>query len=339
MKIILLIILLFLEINVATAQSPHGKTFQMDCAQCHTSAEWVVDQSKLAFNHNDTRFILKGQHLLVKCRACHPTLVFPEAKPECNNCHLDMHQQTVGNECSRCHNTSTWIIPNVRNIHLQSRFPLVGAHFSADCNRCHISSCKLQFAPMSIDCFDCHRDKYLATTQPNHKQSGYSTNCVECHLERSYEWTASGFNHDFFPLTGGHTTNCTLCHGEGKYEKVSSVCVDCHQSDYNKATNPNHTLSKFPVACNDCHTTSPGWKPAFYKQHDSASFPIYSGKHKGEWNSCADCHKQMGNYSNFTCIDCHEHSKASMDRKHDEERDYSYNSNACLTCHPRGNSD
>lgn len=339
MKLIFTIILLVLEIIAATAQSPHGKNFEMDCTQCHTSDKWVVDQSKLTFNHNDTHFTLKGQHLQVQCKACHPTLVFPEAKTECYNCHLDMHQQTLGNDCSRCHSTSTWIIQNVREIHLQSRFPLVGAHTTADCNRCHTSASKLLFAPVSINCYDCHRDKYLATTQPDHQKAGYSTNCYECHLERSYEWTASGFNHEFFPLTGGHATNCTMCHGEGKFEKISSACIDCHQTNYNAATNPNHLQSKFPATCADCHTTSPGWKPALYKQHDSESFPIYSGKHKNAWKSCTECHQQEGNYSVFTCIDCHEHSKATMDNKHSERRDYTYTSNACLSCHPRGNSD
>lgn len=339
MNVFISILLLIFEMIAPGKQSPHGKNFKIDCAQCHTSAEWVVDQSKLSFNHNDTRFTLKGQHLQVQCKACHPTLVFPEAKQECYSCHVDMHQQSVGNDCSRCHNNATWIIPNVRDIHLQSRFPLVGAHSSADCNRCHTSASKLQFATMSIDCYDCHRDKYMATTQPNHQQSGYSTNCIECHRQNSYEWTASGFNHDFFPLTGGHSINCARCHGEGKYEAISSACIDCHQTNYNATTSPNHLQSKFPTTCADCHTTSPNWKPALFKQHDSESFPIYSGKHKNEWSSCTDCHKQEGNFSSFSCIDCHEHRKSAMDKEHDEERDYSYNSNACLNCHPSGNSD
>ena len=328
-----------LEIFTLKAQFPHGKDFQMDCVQCHTSAEWTVDRSKMTFDHNNTHFVLKGQHLQVQCKSCHPKLVFTEAKSECFNCHTDMHEQTVGNDCSRCHNSSTWIIQSVKSIHLQSRFPLLGAHATADCSSCHSSASKLQFRTLGIDCYDCHREKYLATTQPNHQQSGYSTNCIDCHRQNSQEWTASGINHDFFPLTGGHTINCAMCHGEGKFEKVTNVCVDCHRINYNSATNPNHIQSKFPTTCSDCHTTNPNWQPALYKQHDSDYFPVYSGRHKNVWKSCTECHKQEGNYSSFSCIDCHEHNKTSMDKAHSDRRDYSYNSSACLSCHPRGNSD
>ena len=49
-----------------------------------------------------------------------------------------------------------------------------------------------------------------------------------------------------------------------------------------------------------------GW---FFSSHD-AYFPIYSGKHKGEWNDCVDCHIQSSNYKIFSCINCHEHNNA-----------------------------
>ena len=65
-------------------------------------------------------------------------------------------------------------------------------------------------------------------------------------------------------------------------------------------------------------------------------FPIDSGAHLGEWNSCADCHVVPSNYSAFECILCHEHNQTDMDNKHDEERDYEYLSTACFSCHPQG---
>jgi hypothetical protein len=65
-------------------------------------------------------------------------------------------------------------------------------------------------------------------------------------------------------------------------------------------------------------------------------FPIYSGDHEGEWNSCLECHTDPNNYSVFTCITCH--TQADTDDEHplDEVPDYIYESNACLQCHPDG---
>ena len=49
-----------------------------------------------SFNHNTTKLPLVGQHIEVNCRQCHPTLIFSEAKTECNECHTDVHQATAG---------------------------------------------------------------------------------------------------------------------------------------------------------------------------------------------------------------------------------------------------
>jgi hypothetical protein len=339
MRLFSIILVVILGLSAFKNQSPHGEKFNLDCSMCHTPKDWAVEKSKMTFDHNKTSFVLEGEHSNVQCRSCHLTLVFSETKTECINCHQDMHNQTVGFDCVRCHTPSTWIIGNTRNIHLQSRFPLVGAHIMADCNGCHPSASNLQFNTLGIDCYSCHKVNYLATANPNHLQVGYSTNCIECHSEKGYEWSAAGINHDFFPLTGGHALSCTLCHENGKFEKVTTICSDCHIDNYNSAGSPNHVQSGFSTNCTECHTTDSGWRPAAYKQHDSQDFPIYSGKHKNQWDNCSACHTETGNYSTFSCLNCHEHRKSAMDSKHDERRDYSYESNACYTCHPIGKAD
>ncbi|HKJ01704.1 MAG TPA: hypothetical protein VJ997_04595, partial [Longimicrobiales bacterium] len=65
-------------------------------------------------------------------------------------------------------------------------------------------------------------------------------------------------------------------------------------------------------------------------------FPIYSGKHRGEWNSCGDCHTTPTDLSVFSCLTCHEHNQKDMDDKHKGRSGYVYESGACLSCHPRG---
>jgi hypothetical protein len=193
-----------------------------------------------------------------------------------------------------------------------------------------------RFEPLGIECVDCHRTTYQATTKPNHQVAGYSTNCSECHSANSAGWDAANISHDFFPLSMGHSISCKECHLSGDYTKVSKDCNSCHLKDYNSTKNPNHQTIGLSTNCLDCHTTNPGWKPAKFTEHDARFFPVYSGEHSGTWTNCAECHKQTDNYSVFTCTDCHEHAKTKMDNEHDGENGYQYNSLACFTCHPQG---
>jgi hypothetical protein len=338
-KLSLIAGIIFLSVTVLGqySQSPHGRTFTVDCARCHTDENWEVSPNKVTFNHDSTDFPLVGQHQKVNCKNCHPTLIFTEAKTECSDCHTDIHQQTVGYDCARCHNNNSWVVTNVSSIHRESRFPLMGAHKTADCSACHKSASNLQFEALGTECINCHSADYYATTNPNHTALGYSTNCYECHSISSLEWKANTYTHDFFPLVQGHSIpRCNDCHGEAPYQKVSSDCWDCHEADYNQTTSPNHAEAVFSSDCASCHSLSPGWTPAKFTKHDAENFPIYSGKHKGAWSSCSKCHTNESDYSSFSCTACHEHSKSRMDSQHNDVRNYVYESNACYSCHPRG---
>jgi len=141
--------------------------------------------------------------------------------------------------------------------------------------------------------------------------------------------------HDFFPLTKGHDiADCARCHTNGTYSNTPSDCIACHQTDYETALDPNHAVSNFSQNCIDCHTTDPDWMPAKFAQHDALYFPIYSGEHKGEWDQCADCHTDPSNYAVFSCTVCH--TNPETDNHHGGISGYSYNSPACLACHPTG---
>ena len=318
-------------------KNPHGPDFKLSCNLCHSPDGWYLDKKNYSFNHNTTKMPLAGQHVEVNCRQCHKSLVFKEAIPECNACHQDIHQATVGFECSRCHTPASWLVSNITEIHMLGRFPLLGAHKTADCRDCHKSESSVRFDAIGVNCVDCHREEYKAAKQPDHIQAGFSENCITCHSINAFEWAGAGFNHNFFPLTGGHSQpSCLQCHTGGNYTSLSRECYLCHKSDYDNTVNPKHTSLGFPVTCEICHTLDPGWKPASYKDHDNKSFPIYSGKHKGEWSACTDCHTNSSSWTVFSCINCHEHNKSATDSHHNEVRNYTYDSNACYRCHPRG---
>jgi hypothetical protein len=456
------------------ADSPHGSDFKISCKTCHSSKGWQLDKEIYSFDHNSTRLPLTGQHSMITCRQCHPTLVFAEAKTQCNECHNDVHQATVSPECSLCHTPASWLVNNINEIHQMSRFPLLGAHRTADCYQCHKSESLLRFDVIGVNCIDCHRQNYMATTNPNHVQSGISEDCSPCHPINSFQWVGAGFNHSIFPLVQGHstvkctdchiagnyastptdcyschqqnytsTTNpnhvaagfsttcgtchtlnpgwkpatfnhtgfpltlghstpvCTDCHIGGNYTTTPTDCYSCHQQNYTSTTNPNHVSGGFPTACGtchtlnpgwkpstfnhttfpltlghstpacsdchiggnytttptdcyschqtnynnttnpnhgtlgfsttctQCHTTNPGWKPATYLQHDSQFFPIYSGRHNGQWTFCSDCHTNAGNYTLFNCIICHANAHSGKN----------YTNAQCYSCHPKGTSD
>jgi hypothetical protein len=306
MRILSLLILcgllvLLVSLNPQT-ESPHGTGFKVSCKTCHSPKGWQLDKKIYSFNHNKTNMPLVGQHSTVDCRQCHLTLVFKDAKTECNQCHTDIHQSTVGPDCQRCHTPASWLVNNINEIHQRSRFPLLGAHRTADCIQCHKSETLTRFDVNGVNCIDCHRDKYLATTSPNHVQSGISEDCSLCHPMNAFQWTGAGFDHKIFPLTQGHSTvNCTDCHTKGVNTKTDPDCYSCHQKDFLATKNPNHTLSKISTACKDCHTLSPGWKPTNF---DHTVFPLKLGH---SVPACIDCHTG-GNYTSTSpdCYSCHQ---------------------------------
>jgi hypothetical protein len=73
--------------------------------------------------------------------------------------------------------------------------------------------------------------------------------------------------------------------------------------DYASTTRPQPRGPAIFNDCATCHTES-AWSPATF-DHDAQHFPIYSGKHNGEWSACIDCHTNPSNYAEFTCTTCH----------------------------------
>ena len=325
-----------LWITSVFGQSPHGTGLKIDCSDCHTTIGWKFDSKSALFNHDSVNYKLVGQHQSVDCKSCHKSLDFSTAKSECISCHHDPHENTLGPECAKCHTPKSWIVEDISELHRQGRFPLTGSHLNGDCKLCHKSGSTRIFEPLGIECIDCHRQNYLATSKPNHQQAGYIEDCIQCHAASSATWETKIIDHSFFPLTGGHEVSCLLCHVSGEYSKVPADCFSCHESKYNSTTIPNHQQNGIATNCADCHTPNPKWQPAKYPQHDDQFFPVFSGAHANTWSNCAECHNQSGDFTKYTCVDCHDHSKTLMDDGHKKANGYIYNSIACYTCHTNG---
>jgi len=332
-----IIALFFLTTYLLLGQSPHGDNLRIDCAKCHSPESWNFDQKNNNFNHDSTEFELRGQHQQLDCKSCHSSLKFDAVSSDCKSCHTDIHQTTVGNDCRRCHHTDSWLVTNISEIHEQANFPLTGVHTKVDCRSCHSSETNLRFNVAGVQCIDCHRADYESTTKPNHKKSGFSQNCAECHDLEGNGWNTDRINHDFFPLNKGHDIqDCARCHTTSDYSNISKDCISCHRADYDATQNPPHKSAGFPNTCVNCHTTDPNWTPAQFVAHD-LTFPIYSGKHKDKWTACVDCHKDQNDFSKFTCISCH--LNPETDDSHKNVVGYRYRDDACLACHPKGDAD
>jgi len=299
LSFIIVSIFLLSAANMWGQTSPHGK-IDFDCSDCHVSTSWKDIPAQKKFSHDATTFLLVGQHKTVACKQCHETLKFSEAKEDCASCHKDIHQNTVSVQCNNCHTPTSWLIKNITDIHQRSRFPLLGQHAKADCQQCHTRYSELNFEPLGVKCYDCHRQNYAATQNPNHAQLGFSTDCESCHSFTDAAWGYASFAHDFFPLVGGHKiSNCFSCHKVGTYTGLSKDCYSCHKSHYDQTTNPKHSSAGFSTNCATCHTIN-GWKPSSFNH---AQYFVLVGAHTSL--ACNQCHSTTFKGTPTDCYGCH----------------------------------
>jgi hypothetical protein len=322
------------EADFVAAKNPDhvASGIPRDCVNCHPTTTW----SRGKFNHDATAFPLTGAHRAVACLQCHTNGGYQGLSNQCVQCHQndyntaaspDHRQAQFPTDCTPCHSTTAWS-PATFN-HSTTRFPLTGAHRATTCDQCHGDGV---YVGKPTTCVPCHQTDYNNTTAPKHTPTSFPTTCTSCHTTTA--WSPATFNHSAtqFPLTGAHkTVTCAQCHGDGVYTGKPTTCVSCHQTDYDNTTNPKHTPSSFPTTCTTCHTTT-AWTGATFTH---SWFPR---PHHGI-SDCADCHTNPNDYTVFACITCHTHNKTTTDGEHRGRSGYSYDSNACLRCHPRGSAD
>ena len=286
----------------AVSRSPHGN-LNIPCQNCHTSAGWKPIRAVPEFDHNTTKYPLRGLHQGVACTQCHAKPVFSNTGTNCADCHADIHRRQMGADCAQCHTVKGWNIVLQRVREHDNRFPLVGGHAGLQCADCHKSEAVGQFQGLSIQCYSCHQSTYQQATEPNHVTAGFPVQCEQCHSINT--WLGAKFDHlkyTGFALTGVHTTlDCTACHAGGRFKGTPAACVGCHLLDFQKASNPNHVALGIPQTCQECHTTS-AWQPANFN-HDAVGFPLTGGHAKLQ---CDQCHTNGNfNLSSTACVSCH----------------------------------
>ena len=176
----------------SVSRSPHG-SLSIPCQNCHTSVGWKPIRAVPEFDHNTTKYPLRGQHQGVSCTQCHAKPVFTNVGTNCSDCHADIHRRQMGANCEQCHSVKGWSLITQRAKEHDNRFPLVAGHAGLDCADCHKSEAVGQFQGLSIQCYSCHQKTFQQTTSPNHVAVGFSTQCEDCHTINN--WQSVKFDH------------------------------------------------------------------------------------------------------------------------------------------------
>lgn len=333
------------------SDNPHGTAFETRaCTDCHDQQDWA---SVKAFDHDRTRFKLKGKHTDAKCDQCHTGTVFSQTPHACDACHNQRHvpKANFPARCDVCHSATGWgRISFPAKAH--SVFPLTGGHTlkapEMACRTCHGEQGNRAPGPQ---CAGCHTD-------PHGGRLGQR--CQGCHTIQSWKQVRqSAIDHERtrFPLRGAHTSvACAQCHVGGKLSPLPhSQCTDCHRDPHEGAVG---------ARCEDCHAVE-GFQPSTYRLAAHTTFAL-TGAHlavgcdqchrptppgaasSGPWDfrkgaaACTDCHTDphAGQFAPRGCTDCHsadawqpasgfDHAAAwSLEGKHAEA--------PCAHCHTDG---
>ncbi len=307
-------------------RDPHAGRLGGRCASCHATDGWrAVSQAR--FDHDRTRYPLRGRHVAVPCRECHrPDRPAHGLKfAACTDCHADRHAGQFarlegGGDCARCHTVEGYA-PSSYTVerHAGTAYPLAGAHLAVPCVGCHarpragapVSDIPFRF--QSTRCETCHRDPHRGEAATWIAKGG----CESCH--RIEAWSAAAYDHATtrFPLTDRHATaRCSACHlplapdaprGAIRLRAVNTACESCHRDPH---AGQFRAATGGSTACERCHATA-NWRAGRFDHDRDADFRI-DGAHARA--RCAQCHPREGEgEAAFTrykplgreCADCH----------------------------------
>lgn len=122
-----------------------------ECARCHDALSWKENR----FDHDKSKFPLRGSHLAVSCVQCHAGMgqgqlsqvQFRGVPTACAGCHAEAGMNAHGDfgACERCHRPDP---PGGGGFssssfdHASIGFPLTGRHADTPCQTCHAEKVK-----------------------------------------------------------------------------------------------------------------------------------------------------------------------------------------------------
>jgi hypothetical protein len=285
------------------------------CSRCHQTSSFTT-LNRGSFDHDRTRFPLRGLHVNVRCEQCHDFAGGQVARSPsfatCAGCHTpDPHAGTAtlagrSVDCASCHAEAGWR-PSLFTVvqHRETRYPLEGRHAQARCAACHV---KAQGAggvvvmrPATRDCVSCHVDPH-ANRLPR---------CADCHDVQQFRpsnITLAAHGKFAFALEGAHrAVPCAGCHAAMKRARMPSTlrlaaanaapmsftapaggCQGCHEDPHGGQFAQRPGGGGRGGACERCHDVE-AFRPARKFDHNRDAAFSLKGAHTGV--PCERCHK------------------------------------------------
>jgi len=317
---------------------PHKGKLGKVCESCHRESSW----NDFQFDHSRTKFALKGKHMGVECRDCHPQERYLSVPKECYSCHRgnDKHKKRFGEKCDKCHAPVGWATQHFDH-DKDTDFELTGEHKRVACDLCHKEDVNAYEEDRKPNCYACHK------FSDEHKGE-FGKKCEECHTTKA--WGKKKFDHEKtdFPLKGKHKdVVCQDCHPGNLFkDKVDTDCYVCHKQ------HDVHTGQQ-GKKCYECHNEA-GWLKKVHFDHDIVNFPLLgahaslaceechgSSNYKDTKPICGICHREDDNHKRRlgdTCGLCHNSSDFKVwEFDHDKQTDHklegAHKGIDCMTCH------
>jgi hypothetical protein len=307
---------------------PHSGGLGPKCADCHSTRGFqVIDKNR--FDHDRTKYPLRGKHVTTACASCHKDFSTPALKTPkfatCVECHTDAHNGTAtlaGRrvDCASCHSVNGFALSTYTTAsHATTPYPLEGKHLTVKCAACHsrstattaaktLGSARVVIRPKYAQCTDCHADDHGG-------QRMASTNkgeCAACH--RVTGWTPSTFDsaahaQTNLALDGRHQEiACVACHGLARAELppmtgtatigkagfrfriTETECAACH-TDPHRGRFSDGGSGVTPMGCPACHGMR-AFRPSTtdIAAHARFEFPL-EGAHRA--TPCSACHDEL----------------------------------------------
>ena len=306
---------------------PHEGRLGPACSKCHATDSFLrVDQK--GFDHDRTRYPLRGGHVRLACAQCHDPRAAWGKKPPfstCGGCHRDPHAGAAtlagkGADCQACHRVDAFR-PSSFTVaqHRLSRYPLTGRHAEIKCEACHpknpsgvpperLGKAGVLLRRAHNHCKDCHEDAHGGQLARRPDKGA----CEGCHRVEGWKPTAFTVKEHAalrLPLHGRHANiACAACHGAARKglpplrspEKLGSAkvalvlgetaCVACHLDPHEGRFEPDGARPQ-KSGCVGCHRMD-AFRPSAVDVtlHGKFSFPLEGG-HRAA--SCERCHGEL----------------------------------------------
>lgn len=346
-------------------QDPHVGDLGPQCSSCHQTEGWA-SLKKADFDHDGTRFPLRGQHVSVTCATCHASGRSVTGRLNCVDCHDDVHRgqfrmaAEARRDCKVCHNEASFTPPAFGFAeHETTRYPLTGSHRAVPCFSCHAQrGGRAVYQWERFDCEACHANPHDRSFMD--AVSGPDP-CGSCHATE--EWALISFDHVAvgFPLEGRHIeTSCAGCHFRSSDQPEASPwvhfdpLVSPHAGSGAIGVNSNVGVASgdlrfdgSPTTCAGCHVDPHGGQFASRTEAERSGPSSGSGSGSGlelesESESGSGSTRTSGSISGRAtetdCGRCHGPEHWSPDR-FDHERDSrfplegAHQNVACIDCH------